>query len=59
MTNIDTKPTAKRNGVSNLKFPPQSVPSQLNVLIAEGTAMTIVETMKLVPRNGFIPDWNM
>jgi hypothetical protein len=31
----------------------------LKVLIADGTAMAIVEIMKVVPRVGFIPDWNM
>ena len=40
-------------------LPPQSVPSQLNVLMAEGTAMTIVEIMNVVPRIGFMPLWNM
>ena len=40
-------------------LPPQSVPSQLNVLIADGTAMNIVETMKVVPSVGFMPLWNM
>jgi hypothetical protein len=40
-------------------LPPHSVPSQLNVLIAEGTAMTIVVVMNAIPSVGFIPDWNM
>lgn len=40
-------------------MPPQSVPSQLKVLMAEGTAIMIVEAMKVVPSVGFIPDWNM
>ena len=35
------------------------VPSQLNTLMAEGTAMTIVVIMKVVPSVGFIPLWNM
>ena len=39
--------------------PPHSVPSQLNVLMAEGTAMTIVVTMKAVPSAGFMPLRNM
>ncbi len=40
-------------------FPPHSVPSQLNVLMAEGTAMNIVEIMNVVPRIGFMPLRNM
>ena len=40
-------------------LPPHSVPSQLNVLIAEGTAMTIVVIMNAMPSVGFMPDWNM
>ena len=39
--------------------PPHSVPSQLNVLIADGTAMTIVVTMKVMPSVGFMPLRNM
>ena len=27
--------------------------------MAEGTAITIVEIMNVVPSVGFIPDWNM
>ena len=37
----------------------QSVPSQLKTLIAEGTAIMMVAAMKVVPRTGFMPDWNM
>ena len=40
-------------------FPPHSVPSQLNVLMADGTAMTMVESMNAVPNIGFMPLWNM
>ena len=40
-------------------LPPHSVPSQLKVLIADGTAMTIVEIMNAMPRVGFMPLWNM
>ena len=39
--------------------PPQSVPSQLNVLMADGTAMTIVVSMNDVPSAGFMPLTNM
>ena len=40
-------------------LPPHSVPSQLKVLIADGTAMTIVEIMNAMPSVGFMPLWNM
>ena len=46
-------------GVRELDAPPHSVPSQLKVLMAEGTPMTIVVSMKLVPSVGFMPLWNM
>src|SRR6266496_2287751 len=59
MTNIATKEQAFNIGVVKWMSPPQRVPSQLNVLIAEGTAMTIVEIMNVVPRSGFMPLWNM
>src|ERR1700682_458663 len=59
MTNMATKERAFNIGVVNRMLPPQRVPSQLNVLIADGTAMTIVEIMKLVPSSGFMPLWNM
>src|SRR2546428_468473 len=49
MTNIETNPMANSIGVVNWMLPPHSVPSQLKVLMAEGTAMTIVDAMKLVP----------
>ncbi len=59
MTNIATKARALSIGVVKWMSPPQTVPSQLNVLMAEGTAMTIVESMNVVPRIGFIPLMNM
>ena len=37
----------------------QIVANQLNVLIADGTAIAIVEIMKDVPNSGFIPLMNM
>src|SRR5450432_158049 len=59
ITNIATNDNAFSIGVVKEMLPPQSVPSQLNVLIAEGTAMTIVEIMNVVPSSGFMPLWNM
>ena len=59
ITNIDTNAIALSIGVVKRMFPPHSVPSQLNVLMAEGTAITMVESMKLVPRAGLMPLWNM
>ena len=58
MTNIDTKASAFSIGTVNWIRPPHSVPSQLNVLMAEGTAMIIVVTMK-PSRAGFMPLTNM
>src|SRR3990167_2444824 len=59
MTNMETKARPWSMGVVNRMDPPHRVPSQLNVLIADGTAMTMVETMKLVASAGFMPLWNM
>src|SRR5512135_1083200 len=59
MTNIATKLRAFSIGVVKWMSPRHSVPSQLNVLMAEGTAMTIVEIMNVVPSSGFMPLWNM
>src|SRR5512141_3102447 len=59
ITNIATNEMAFSIGVVNRMEPPQSVPSQLKVLMADGTAMTIVEIMNVVPRIGFMPLWNM
>src|ERR1044071_4080015 len=59
MTNIATKEHACSIGTVNRMLPPHMVPSQLNTLMAEGTEMSIVDTMKVVPRVGFIPLWNM
>ncbi len=39
--------------------PPQTVPIQLNVLMALGSAIIIVETMNVMPSAGFMPDMNM
>src|ERR1700687_3827246 len=59
ITNIDTNARAFNIGVVKWMLPPQTVPSQLNTLMAEGTAMTIVEIMNVVPSSGFMPLWNM
>ena len=45
----ETKPMAKSIGVRNCIFPPHSVPSQLNVLIAEGTPIEIVSSENVSP----------
>src|SRR5262245_52362982 len=59
MMNIETNVMALSIAVVYWIEPRQSVPSQLKVLIAEGTAITMVEAMKAVPRAGFMPLWNM
>ena len=59
MMNIETKASAFSIGVVKWMLPRHSVPSQLNTLMAEGTAITIVETMKVLASVGFIPLWNM
>src|SRR6516164_11301997 len=59
ITNIETKASAKHIAVVYLIEPPQTVPIQLNVLIADGTAMTIVENEKVAARTRFIPLTNM
>ena len=38
---------------------PQTVPSQLNVFTAEGTAISSVVIVKTDPRNGLMPLTNM
>jgi hypothetical protein len=40
-------------------LPPHKVPNQLNVLMADGTAMTIVVIINAVPSKGFMPLMNM
>jgi hypothetical protein len=59
ITNMLTNASALSIGVVKRMFPRQSVPSQLNVLIADGTAMNIVLIANVVPSVGFIPLWNM
>jgi len=46
-------------GVVYFTLPPHKVPSQLNVLTAEGRAIMMVASMKPVPRRGSMPLWNM
>ena len=55
ITNIETKATAFIMAGVKRKEPRHIVPSQLKVLIADGTAINIVESMKVVPTVGFIP----
>ncbi len=59
MMNIETNDRANSMGVVNWTLPPQTVPSQLKVLMALGSAIIIVETMKVMPRAGFMPETNM
>src|SRR6185437_14764860 len=59
MMNIDTNDSANSIGVVNWTLPPQTVPIQLKTFTALGKAMNIVETMKVMPKAGFMPDMNM
>src|SRR5215471_14768700 len=59
VTNSETNATAYNSAVVKRICPCQSVVSQLNVLIADGMAMIIVEIVKVAPRMGFIPLTNM
>src|SRR3712207_819062 len=59
ITNMLTNASEWSIGVVNWMLPRQSVPSQLNTLIADGTAMNIVLIANVVPSVGFIPLWNM
>src|SRR3954447_3571843 len=59
MTNIATNAIAFHIAAVKRMLPPQSVPIQLNVFIADGTAMNIVLMANVVPSVGFMPDWNM
>ena len=40
-------------------LPFQSVVSQLNTLMADGTAINKVNNVNIDPKNGFMPDTNM
>ena len=59
ITNIETNAIACNIGVVNLIEPLNIVPNQLNVLIADGTAISMVVVMKNAPMPGRIPLWNM
>src|SRR5258706_256873 len=59
ITNIATNASALSIAVVKMMFPRHSVPSQLNVLIADGTAMNIVLIANVVPSVAFMPLWNM
>ena len=54
-TNMETKAIAFNIGTVKRIDPRHIVPSQLKVLMAEGTAMSMVESMKVVPTVGFMP----
>ena len=59
MMNIETNPIALSIAEVNWIRPPHIVPSQLKTLMAEGRAISIVESMNVAPSAGFMPDWNM
>ena len=52
MTNIDRKPSANSIAVRKCSLPPQSVPSQLKILMPVGTAMIIEVIMKGIRSSG-------
>jgi len=54
-----TNDRANSIGVVSCRLPRKMVPSQLKTLIAEGSAIMMVATMKPVPRRGSMPLWNM
>src|SRR5439155_1028430 len=58
MTNIETKASAFSIGTVNCIRAPHIVPSQLKVLMADGTAMIIVVTVKAIPSAGLIAVMN-
>ena len=49
MMNIDTNAIAFSIAEFSCKLPPTIVPIQLNVLIADGTAINIVDSMNVAP----------
>src|SRR5688572_6202682 len=59
MMNIETNEIENSIGVVNCSLPPHIVPSQLKVLMALGSAIIMVDTMKVSPSAGFMPDRNM
>src|SRR5579872_4023519 len=58
-TNNETKPIANSIGVWKRTLPFQIVPSQLNVLMAEGTPIAIVSTENANAEYGLMPLMNM
>ena len=54
-----TKPIANNVAGVNLIFPLHKVVSQLNTLMAEGTAINSVSKTKTDPRKGFSPVTNI
>ena len=58
-TNKETKPMANSIGDGKRMRPPHSVPSQLNVLIAEGTPIAMVMIEKAKAEYGLMPLMNM
>src|SRR3990170_8550980 len=59
VTNSETNPSAKSIDVLNWIFPPHSVPSQLNVLMADGTPMAMVSSENANAEYGLNPLMNM
>ncbi len=59
VTNNDTNPSANSIAVVKRIRPPQSVPSQLNVLMAEGTPIDIVNSEKANALYGLMPLTNI
>jgi len=58
-TNNETNPMANNIGGVKRIFPPHNVPSQLNVLIADGTPIAMVITENANAVYGLIPLMNM
>ena len=59
MTNMLTNARLKHIGVVKRMLPFQMVPIQLKVLMAEGTAMTIVDSENVADRIGCMPETNI
>ena len=59
MTNMLTNASAKHIGTVKRMLPFQIVPIQLNTLMAEGTAITIVDSENAAESTMFMPDTNM
>ena len=59
ITNIPIKPSANNIGVLRVSFPPQIVPSQLNIFTPVGTAIIIVDNPNPACATGLIADANI